>query len=122
EGKDIIRLAITTANTALTISSNRKMTIMKILRARLPTTSPVSEPTERALLRMLAQIAPASCTPAKNMVPNTTQAKAGAQPQMTAMAGPTMGAAPATEVKGWPQSTYLLAGTTAAPSLSPRRR
>ena len=33
------------------------------------------------------------------MVPHTTQTKAGSHPQMTAMAGPTMGAAPATDVK-----------------------
>ncbi len=72
---------------------------MKMLRARLPTTSPVSEPTDLALLRTLAQTAPISWTPAKKMVPITTQMKAGSQPQMTAMAGPTMGAAPATEVK-----------------------
>ena len=59
-GKDIIRRAITTAKTALTINSTRKITIMKMLRARLPTTSPVREPTDLALLRTLAQIAPAS--------------------------------------------------------------
>ena len=88
-----------TANTALTISSSRKMTIMNNVRARWLTTSPVSEPTERAWLRMDAQIAPKSCTPAKNIVPITTHRNAGSQPQMTAMPGPMIGAAPATAVK-----------------------
>ncbi len=105
EGNFIIRPAMTTAKTALTISSSRKITIMKMLRARVPTTSPVSAPTDLALLRTLAQIAPASWTPAKKIVPKMTHRKAGTQPQMTAMAGPTMGAAPATEVKWWPHST-----------------
>ncbi len=112
----ISSLAITTPNTALTISSTRKMTIMNTLRARPPTTSPVSAPTDLARLRTLAQIAPLSWTPAKKMVPSTTQRKAGSQPQITAMAGPTMGAAPATEVKWWPQSTKRLVGTKSTPS------
>ena len=47
----------------------------------------------------LIQMAPKSCTPAKNTVPSTTHTKAGTHPQITAMAGPMMGAAPATEVK-----------------------
>src|SRR5690554_5359336 len=95
----INRLAITTPNTALTISNTRKITIMNSERARLPTTSPDSAPMDLALLRTLAHTAPMSCTPAKNTVPIDTQSRAGSQPQMTAMAGPTIGAAPATEVK-----------------------
>src|SRR5690606_17029620 len=105
------RPEMTTANTALTIRRSRKMTIMKTLRARGPITTSVSAPIDFALFRWLAQSAPASCTPAKKTVPRTTQRKAGNQPQITAMAGPTIGAAPATEVKWWPQSTYLLVGT-----------
>src|SRR5690554_564585 len=95
----ISRLAITTPNTALTINNTRKITIINRERARLPTTSPDNAPMDLALLRTLAQTAPMSCTPAKNTVPKATQSSAGNQPQITAMAGPTIGAAPATEVK-----------------------
>ena len=49
--------------------------------------------------------------PAKKMVPSVTHRKAGSQPQITATAGPTIGAAPATEVKWWPHSTHLFVGT-----------
>ena len=62
-------LEIATANTALTIKRRRKITIMKSVRARGPTTSPVSDPTDVPLLRTLAQMAPKSCTPAKKTVP-----------------------------------------------------
>ncbi|MDH5831888.1 hypothetical protein QFW80_15305 [Luteimonas sp. M1R5S18] len=68
-------------------------------------------PIDLPLLRTLAQSAPKSCTPAKNTVPSVTHRNAGAQPQITAIAGPTIGAAPATEVKWWPQSTKRLVGT-----------
>ena len=54
---------------------------------------------------------PRSCIPAKKTVPIVTQRNAGSHPQIIAMAGPTMGAAPATEVKWWPQRTNLLVGT-----------
>ncbi len=49
--------------------------------------------------------------PAKKTVPRVTHRNAGSHPQMTATAGPTMGAAPATEVKWWPHSTNLFVGT-----------
>ena len=78
--------------------------------ARLLTTSPVSAPTDFALFRTLAQTAPKSWTPAKNMVPTITQRNAGSQPQMTAIPGPMIGAAPATAVKWWPHSTIRLVG------------
>ena len=45
------------------------------------------------------------------IAPKTTHSSAGSQPQKTAIAGPTMGAAPATEVKWWPQRTWRLVGT-----------
>ena len=45
-----------------------------------------------------------------NIVPTTTQMNAGNHPQMTAMAGPMIGAAPATAVKWWPHSTTLFVG------------
>lgn len=62
-------------------------------------------------LRTEAHRAPRSCMPAKKTVPSVTQRKAGSQPQITATAGPTIGAAPATEVKWWPHRMNLLVGT-----------
>ena len=111
-------LEIATANTALTIIRRKKMTIMNSVRARTLTTSPVSDPIDRPWLRTLAQIAPKSCTPAKNTVPPMTQMNAGSQPQMTAMAGPMMGAAPATAVKWWPHRTTLFVGMKSTSSRS----
>ena len=104
-------VAIATAKTAFTISRRKKTTIMNRLRARWLTTSPVSEPTDSALLRTLAQMAPKSWTPAKNIVPMTTHRKAGSQPQTTAMLGPMIGAAPATAVKWCPHRTTRFVGT-----------
>ncbi len=91
--------AMTTANTEFTISSTRNTTIMYSARLRLPTTVSERAPMERPLWRLLAHRAPKSWTPAKKMVPSTTHSTAGTHPQYTAIAGPTMGAAPATEVK-----------------------
>jgi hypothetical protein len=111
DGKSISRPEITTAKAALTISRTRNITSMNMERARAPSRVSLSAPTERPLLRTEAHSAPMSCTPAKKTVPSVTHRKAGPQPQITAIAGPTMGAAPATEVKWWPHSTYLLVGT-----------
>jgi len=108
---DTSRLEITAAKAPLTISRTRKITTRNRLRPREPISRPLSMPTDWPLLRALAQSAPKSCTPAKKIVPSTTQRNAGTQPQITAIAGPTIGAAPATEVKWWPQSTNLLVGT-----------
>ena len=44
-------------------------------------------------------------------VPRQTQMSAGTQPQMTAIEGPTIGAAPAIEAKWWPHSTCRFVGT-----------
>src|SRR5690606_35156318 len=76
----------------------------------------LSMPIDLPLLRTLAHSAPRSCTPAKKIVPRVTHRNAGSQPQITAIAGPTIGAAPATEVKWWPQSTNRLVGTESTPS------
>lgn len=93
------RLPITTANTAFTRVSRKKMISRKRVRARLFTTSLASVPMLLARCRTETTSAPKSCTPAAKMVPSTTHASAGPQPQNTAIAGPTIGAAPATEVK-----------------------
>ena len=105
------RLAMMTAKAALTIIRSRKITTRNRLRPRAPMTSPASVPIDLPRCRALAQMAPMSCTPAKNTVPSVTHRKAGPQPQMTAMAGPTMGAAPATEVVWWAHRTKRLVGT-----------
>ena len=41
-----------------------------------------------------------------NQTITQTQISAGTHPQMTAIAGPTIGAAPAIDAKWWPQSTW----------------
>ena len=115
-GKPTKSPAMMMANTAFTIRSSKKMTIMKSARALSPTTDSVRAPMDLPSLRTLAHRAPASWIPAKNTVPRVTHRNAGSQPHITAMAGPTMGAAPATEVKWCPHSTHRLVGTKSTPS------
>ena len=71
---------------------------------------------ELALCRVEIQRVPKSCTAPAKIVPSTTHRNAGNHPQMTAIAGPTMGAAPATEVKWWPKRTLRLVGRKSTPS------
>ncbi len=73
--------AMTTPNTALTISKTRKMTTMNSARVRLPMTSSDNAPMDLPLCRALAHKAPKSCTPAKKIVPIVTHRTAGTQPQ-----------------------------------------
>ena len=110
-GVAISRFVMTTANAAITMSSRMKMTMRKSPAPRLPMYRPDRAPMDCPLFRTDAHRAPKSCMPAKNTVPSVTQRNAGTQPQMSATAGPTMGAAPATEVKWCPQRTNLLVGT-----------
>ena len=98
-GLPMKRLAITTANTAFTRSSKKKMISKNRTRARLPMSDSASVPIELALCRVEIQRVPRSCTAPAKIVPSTTQRNAGSQPQITAIAGPTIGAAPATDVK-----------------------
>ncbi len=110
------RLPITTANTAFTRVSRKKMISRNSVRARALITSCAMVPMFLALCRSETTSEPKSCTPAAKMVPSTIHASAGPQPQNTAIAGPTIGAAPATEVKWWPKTTCLLVGTKSTPS------
>ena len=110
------RLPMTTAKTAFTRVSRKKMISRKRVRARLLMTSWAMLPMLRAPWRTETASEPMSCTPAAKMVPTTIQASAGPQPQNAAMAGPTIGAAPATDVKWWPKTTCLLVGTKSTPS------
>ena len=63
--------------------------------ARRPITSSAIRPMDLPLARMLMHNAEKSWTAPTNSVPRTTQIIAGTQPQITAMAGPSMGASPA---------------------------
>ncbi len=93
------RSPMTTANTALTRVSRKKMISRNSVRARLLITSCAIVPMFFARCRSDTASEPKSWTPPAKIVPSTIQAKAGPQPQKTAIAGPTIGAAPATEVK-----------------------
>jgi muramidase (phage lysozyme) len=95
----------------LTSVSRKKMISRNSARARLLITSRASAPMLRALWRTEIASEPKSWTPAAKMVPATIHTKAGPHPQNTAIAGPTIGAAPATDVNWWPNSTCLLVGT-----------
>jgi hypothetical protein len=52
-----------------------------------------------------------SCTAPMTIDPTKTQIIAGTQPQMTAIAGPTIGPVPAIEVKWWPKMIPFFVGT-----------
>ena len=98
------------------LAIRKKMIVRQRKRARPLMTSPASVPMLLALCRTETASEPRSWTPAAKTVPITIQARAGPQPQKTAIAGPTIGAAPATEVKWWPKSTCLLVGMKSTPS------
>jgi hypothetical protein len=74
------------------------MMIRKSVRTRGLITSPAISPIEAPRWRRLITSAEKSWTAPMKTVPSATQSRAGSQPQMTAMAGPTIGAAPAMEV------------------------
>ena len=73
--------------------------IKKRVRTRGLITVPATSPIERPRCRALMTSAEKSCAAPMKTVPTQTQTSAGNQPQMTAMAGPTMGAAPAIDAK-----------------------
>ena len=68
-------------------------------RALLPITFPVKSPIEWPLFFAESTRHPKSCTAPKKIVPKTTHSRAGSHPHITAIAGPTIGAAPAIDVK-----------------------
>ncbi len=86
------------AKTASTIQIRNEMISRKSVRTRGPITLPATSPIERPRLRRLITSAAKSWTAPMKTVPSATQRSAGSQPQITAMAGPTMGAAPAIDV------------------------
>ena len=105
------RPAMMTANTAFTMVTRKKMMSRKRIRARVLMTSLARAPMLRPLWRTETTIDPKSWAPEAKIVPRTTHSSAGPHPQKTAMAGPTMGAAPATEMKWCAKTMCLLVGT-----------
>ena len=75
--------------------TNNKNIIVAFSPTMLDATSAIDRPFS---FRLIAR-APKSCTAPINIVPKTTQSSAGSHPQYAAMHGPTIGAAPAIEVK-----------------------
>jgi len=65
--------------------------------ARLPMSPSAMAPMDIPRARTDTTSAPRSCTQPTMMAPRTTHSMAGSQPQITAMAGPSMGDRPVTE-------------------------
>ena len=86
------------AKTASTIQIRNEITTRKSVRARGPITSAATSPIELPRWRRLMTSAAKSWTAPMNTVPSVTHSSAGSHPQITAIAGPTIGAAPAIDV------------------------
>src|SRR5699024_11479802 len=99
DGYVINKFATTQEKTAFTISTKIKIMNKNNIFARCPDNLSPKVPIACPLFRTDSTMVPKSCTPAAKMVPKTTHKNAGSQPQYTAIAGPSIGAAPATEVK-----------------------
>ena len=84
---------------AITIHSSSRTIRKKIVLVRLFTYFDVISEIDFPWLRRDITSAPKSCTAPMTMVPTSTQIRAGTQPQITPIAGPTMGPVPAMEVK-----------------------
>ena len=91
--------AIIKANTAITIKTRRKIMIRKSNLDRGLITDFATLPIDSALCLAEITRAPKSCTAPMKIVPRTIHNNAGNHPQITAIAGPKMGAAPAMEEK-----------------------
>ena len=72
---------------------------------RGPTRFSVTFPSDIPRARMDTTSAPKSCTAPTKMAPRTIHTIAGSQPQMTAMAGPSIGDSPVIDAYWWPNST-----------------
>ena len=97
--------AMTNPKIARTTVNAMKRIKRKSKRTRLFSKRPAMSPTVCPLLRKLTTKAPKSCTAPIRMEPNTTHKRAGTQPHMMAIAGPTIGPVPAIEVKWCPKMT-----------------
>ena len=81
------------------------MTRWKSVLPRRPTRFSVTLPSDIPRARMETTRAPKSCTAPMKIAPSTTHSIAGSQPQMTAMAGPSIGERPVIDAYWWPNST-----------------
>lgn len=108
---------MTTPKMAMTIQSAKKMISMKRNLTRGLMMLPAMSPMERPWFRKEITIEPKSCTAPMKMEPIRIQTSAGTQPQMMAMAGPTIGPVPVIEVKWSPKSTSLSVAIKSTPSL-----
>jgi hypothetical protein len=86
------------AKTASTIQIKKQMMSRNSVRTRGPITLPAMSPIERPRFRRLITRDEKSWTAPMKTVPTATQRIAGSHPQITARAGPTIGAAPAMDV------------------------
>ncbi len=75
----------------------KKITRWNSVLARRPTMPSVTLPIDMPRARMLTTKEPKSWTHPTNSAPSTTQSIAGAQPQITATAGPSIGDRPVIE-------------------------
>ena len=81
----------------MTKQIKNRMISKKIPLARRPIRSSATLPMLIPRWRIEMTSAPKSCTAPMKSVPRTTQSMPGSQPQITAMAGPSIGAKPAIE-------------------------
>ena len=98
-------------NTPIAMVIRKKMRMWNSVLARGPMRLSVTLPIDMPRARMETASAPKSWTAPTKMAPRTTHSSAGSQPQMTAIAGPSIGDSPVMEANWWPNSTYRFAGT-----------
>ena len=99
------------AKTAITIQSSKKIISRKRVRTLLLMISAAKSPMDLPLALRETTRAPKSWTAPKKIEPKNTQITAGTQPQMIAIAGPTIGPRPEMEVKWCPKRISFLVGT-----------
>ena len=92
-------MAITRPKMAITIHSSRNTIRKKKNLVRLLTYLAVYSEMDLPWLRMEMIRAPKSCTAPITILPTKIHSIAGSQPQMMAIAGPTIGPVPAIDVK-----------------------
>ena len=104
-------VAVTWTNTPIARAIRKKMSRCISVFARRPISRSMAAPIDRPRARIETASAPKSCTAPTKIAPSTTHAIAGSQPQMTAIAGPSIGDSPVIEANWCPNSTYRFAGT-----------
>ena len=102
---------MTSTNTPIASATPKKMIRWKSVRPLGPRTPFATSATERPFERTDTTSAEKSCTHPTRIAPSTTHASAGPQPQMTATAGPSIGARPVIDAKWCPKSIAGRLGT-----------